>query len=89
MKKAPVCRSQIESKKGPWGDRGEVLLPLPRSWGHFRNDHGRRRTLGVFIVFQWEMVVSTNGGTPIAGWFTRKTPIKMDDLGVPQFMEAA
>ena len=28
---------------------------------------------------------STNGGTPIAGWFTRENPVKMDDLGIPIF----
>ena len=31
--------------------------------------------------------VSINGGTPIAGWFIRKNPIKMDDLMVPLFQE--
>ena len=31
-----------------------------------------------------------NGGTPIAGWFRREHPIKMDDdWGYPPFMEAS
>ena len=29
------------------------------------------------------MVVSMNGGTPIAGWFVMKI-LAMDDLGAPQ-----
>ena len=28
-----------------------------------------------------------HGGTPIAGWFTRENPMKMDDLEVPPFQE--
>ena len=31
----------------------------------------------------------SHGGTPIYGWFIRKNPIKMDDLGVPLFQEAS
>jgi len=28
----------------------------------------------------WDQIrVSINGGTPIAGWFIRENPIKMDD----------
>jgi hypothetical protein len=27
------------------------------------------------------------GGTPIAGWFIRETPIKLDAIGVPPFQE--
>jgi len=33
-----------------------------------------------------DMVVSINGGNPIAGWFIVENPFKMDDLGVPPIL---
>ena len=38
-------------------------------------------------LFFWQMGVSMAMGVPHNGWFIRENPIKMDDLGVPPFME--
>ena len=35
------------------------------------------------------MGVSSNGATPIAGWFRIQDTNKMDDLGVPLFQETS
>ena len=38
--------------------------------------------------FLMNLGVSTSGGSPIASWFIMKHPIKMDDFGVPPFVES-
>ena len=43
---------------------------------------------GIMDLYHLErryMEVSMNGGTPIAGWFTKENSIKMDDLEVSPF----
>ena len=51
--------------------RVQKVLPSTRCWLPGQTGH--------------DMEVSINGSTPIAGWFIRENPIKMDDLGEPQF----
>jgi hypothetical protein len=45
-----------------------------------------RKSTGI-IVFTIILRVSINGGAPIAGWFIRENPIKVDDLVVHPIME--
>ena len=45
------------------------------------------RNHGDVYTFSIRAGVSRNGDIPIAGWFRREPPIKMDDLGVPLFQE--
>ena len=43
----------------------------------------------VVICGASELMVSIDGGTPRAGWFTVEHPIKIDDLGIPPFQETS
>ena len=40
-------------------------------------------------VSGWDMRVSITGESPIAGWFIRENPTKVDDFGVPPFQETS
>ena len=63
-------------------DSGSVGLRrlVRESWFFFKHFVLWILTIGI------NMVVSIVVGVPpIAGWFTRESPIKMDDLGVPPY----
>ena len=68
------------------GSESRITAPADRPWTATHVACQEELSAWESHLFE-HMGVSINGGTPIAGWFTMKNPIKMDDLGVPLFQE--
>ena len=84
--------SIIKSKKWRFPENGSLLyfcgLMIRKLWVY----HGISSRM---VVYQsqhkgyGDLEVSIKWGYPPNGWFLRETPIKMDDLEVPLFMETS
>ena len=67
------------------GTAAERAISRCVTWARIAANHGGFvDSIGYSMIFG---EFHSHGGTPIAGCFMRKNPTKMDDLGVPLFME--
>ena len=72
-------RVSLITNHRPWWPGEDLLERLEET--------ERRLTSSVFGAYPTaDMVVSINGGNPIAGWFIVENPFEMDDLGVPPIL---
>ena len=82
-----ICLPLVFSQKDVPTNRGGMsaisqrrLFPCVCVWDRWVHE---------LFAQRWaEMGGSIDGGTPIAGWFTREIHLKMDDPGVPPFQDS-